>query len=185
MSEGNGKEVTQKADRQWPVRNDQIVALAAVGVPSRDIAKQFGMSKGNVNRIVNDPRGQAMLTQLRQRWREKILEDIEGGLDVASKLAVKAVLKTLKADIPASKQAKANQDRVAIKILQGRGFLPGSDGSGDDGGLRMSDEQFGRLVGAIEKSSRVQEIDPFEGRVLPAEVVEEGEDADTPPENGK
>jgi hypothetical protein len=160
----------------WPPRNDQIVLLALTGVPTTEIGAQFGMSQRNVQLIFNDPRANEIKKIAKARFQEKLIETIEEELDVASKLALKVIKRTLAADISPFHKAKSNQDRVAIKTLEGRGFLRSEDrGSGI--GYQVTPDQFNKLMTALGKADEAKDIDPFEvPQLMPAEIVESDED---------
>lgn len=157
----------------WPLRNDQIVLRVLATGSLKDVAKEFSLTAQQISVICNDPRGEEIIRAARERLREKLLEGIEDQLDVAAQASLKVLQRTLKADISPMHKAKPNQDRVALKILGGRGFLHG-DPQGDGGGTQLSEEQFSRLVSAMKASDAVRGIDPFEKvEVQEAEIVSE------------
>ena len=158
----------------WPIRNDQIVLMSVAGMDQATVAKHFGLTNQQISRILKDPRAQSVVERARERLQERIFEGVEAELDLAARAAVKAIKVTLNADISAFHKAKPNQDRVAIKILEGRGHLKSSTDEGGDGGFRVTDEQFKKLMTAMEKSDAAEKIDPFAGReiVVEAQVVE-------------
>jgi len=158
--------------QKWPTRNDQIVLAVLAGATPADVARAFGMTRQNVAKILKSPMAQDVILAAKGKLREKLLEDIEDELDVMSKLALRKLRVTLDADITAVHKAKPNQDRVAMKLLEGRGFLRKE--RDDGGGFHMSEEQFGKLIQAMEKADAVQEIDPFSSPIEGEfELVEE------------
>ncbi len=158
----------------WPLRNDQIVLRVLAVGRIKTVAEEFGLSVQQITNICKDPRGEEIIRAARERLREKLLENIEDQLDVAAKASLEVIKKTLDADIGVFHKAKANQDRVALKILGGRGFLRGDDRV-DGGGTQLSEEQFGRLVKAMKASDEVRAIDPFEKEEEPDEIIVEAE----------
>lgn len=157
---GHASKTSQKALSAWTVRHDQICLLRATGTSERELAKTFNLARSTISNIVNDPRGQKIIELTRQKLRERIVEDVESQLDLATKASIKVLRRTLEADISPIHQAKANQDRVALKMLQGRGFLR-TEQPGQGGGFQMAPEQFDRLVSAMAKADAAQGIDPF------------------------
>jgi hypothetical protein len=160
------------------LRNEQIVmfVLANPDLTYNQIGLVFGMSGENVRVIVKSNEGKEIITQARRRLREKLLESAEEQLDLQAKLAVKALQRTLEADISPTHKAKANQDRVATKVLQGRGLLKSGPDSGNKGGYQMSPEMFDRLERALSKADMAAGIDPFEGKPVIEGVIEEEKD---------
>lgn len=157
------------------MRNDQIVLRVLATGSLKDVAKEFELTAQQISVICNDPRGEEILRAARERVREKLLEGIEDQLDVAAKASLAVIKKTLDADIHPFHKAKPNQDRVALKVLGGRGFLRG-DPQGDGAGYQISEDQFSRLVKAMQASDKVREIDPFkkeEEIIVEAEVLDE------------
>lgn len=159
-------------EMEWSLRNDQIVLLVVAGTPHSEIAKQFGLTRQRVTQIMATAKAKEMVAQYRQRLQEHLLSSIEGQLDESAKLAAKAIKKTLEADISAFHKAKSNQDRVAIKLLEGKGFLNKKEERADDAAMQVTNEQFNKLMAAISKSDEAAKI-----RVVEAEVIEEGEPA--------
>jgi len=162
--------------QDWPLRNDQIVLLVLSGASQAAAGRTFDISRQAVGKILNDPRAKDIIRQARQKLHDRILESMDDQLDLASKLSLVKLKQTLDADISPYHKAKSNQDRVALKILAGRGFLPG-DSRTEEGGLLMSGDQFAKLVSAMSKSDQAKQIDPFKVEeneiIVEAEVVEE------------
>lgn len=152
---------SSSALENWPLRNDQIVLAMLGGRKTKEVAEEFGLSLGTISNIMAHPKAKEIIALARNKLREKLMEDMEDQLDLASKLSLKVIKRTLEADIAPVHKAKSNQDRVALKVLTGRGFLRAEDRSGD-GGLQMTGEQHGRLMEGIEKAARVSNINPFE-----------------------
>lgn len=151
------------APAHWSIRHDRVAMLYAAGVPIVEISKAVGFVVKTCQRIVDSEHGQKIVQTIRARLRERLLEDVEAQLDVTTKLSIQVIRRTLEADIPATHKAKPNQDRVAIKLLQGRGILKNDIGGSGTGGFSMSPEQFDRMMGAIGRSDQATAGDPFEG----------------------
>lgn len=152
-----GNANNNRPELAWPLRNDQIVLMALGGTSHKDIAAAHNITPQMVSKIVNDPRADEIVRIAKQKLRERIFTGMEENLDLAAKAALKVIQKTLDAEISPTHKAKANQDRVAIKMLQGRGFL-GVE-RGEDSGFKMSPEQFGRLEKALQKADAASEIE--------------------------
>ena len=160
---------------RWPLRNDQIVLMILAGSPAREVAAAYGLSERQVSSIFTDPRAADIKRLARERLQEKILETIEDELDVTSKLAVQVIKRTLEADIAPVHKAKANQDRVAIKVLQGRGFLRSED-RGAGAGFQVTNDQFDKLLTALGKADEAKNIDPFaRPTIIEAELIDSSE----------
>ena len=165
---------TSNLAQVWPVRNDQIVLLLLAGMPQKEVAAQFEMTRQMISRIANDPRAEEIIRSAREAISEKLLDGIEDELDAATRLSMKVIRRTLDADISPVHKAKANQDRVAVSVLRGRGYLS-QEGRSEEGGFKVSPAQFDRLVGALAKADAAKKIDPFEN-IPEAEAVVVGEE---------
>lgn len=146
------------------------------GISHREIADHFDLSKSHVSNICRDPRAQQVIDEARTATREKLLGDIEARLDAAAHGAVRVIERTLDADISPVHKAKPNQDRVAIKVLEGRGHL-NRDGNKESAGFQISGDQFERLMTGLKSGTRIQNIDPFEEPEIEDadfEVIENG-----------
>lgn len=168
--------------KSWTLRDDQIVLMSLMpNTTHQQIADMFGITRQAVSQKIADPRGQEIVEMARRRLRENLVEGIDGELDNLTRLAVRKLKVTLEADIAAVHGAKPNQDKVALSLLKGRGFLR-EEGKGAEGGIQMSPEQFGRLVEGMAKADEAQRIDPFEGRTevtvikdVPVEILDPNE----------
>lgn len=160
------------------LRNEQIVmfVLANPDLTYNHIGLVFGMTGANVSVIMKSPEAKEIITEARKRLREKLLESAEEQLDLQAKLAVKALQKTLEADLPATHKMKSNQDRVAVKVLQGRGLLRAGPDAAKGGGYQLSPEMYDRLERALNKADEAAGIDPFEGKPVIEGVIEEEEE---------
>lgn len=150
----------------WSPQFEQVVLLYVTGMPVSTIAKKFKLRASHVEEILAHEKARDIIESARRKLREKIQEDIGADLDNISKLATQRLRETLEASIPPLHRAKINQDRVALQILEGRGFL--NESPGRLGGIRISPEQLTKLVAAMEKAqlAGVSEL-------LPVEVVHE------------
>jgi len=169
---GRGK----KEDEVWPLWKERVVILYMSGMTQQQVADHMEslghkLTRQAVSAIVRDPRAEELVEAAKAKFRETLITTIGEELDTASQLAVRAIKRTLEAEIHPIHQAKANQDRVAMKLLTGRGFLR-EDGHGEEAGYRIPPEQFGKLVKALEKSNRAKETQ----ELMPAEVVDEQSD---------
>ena len=151
---------TRNPIQSWPLRNDRIVLMVLAGMPVKEVAKSFGLSQQMISIIVADPRAEEIGRIARARLQEKLIDTIEEELDQMARMATEKLKATLQADIGAVHKAKPNQDRVAVKILEGRGFLKKERGA--TGGLQIPKELYGKLVEAMEKANKAAEIDPFD-----------------------
>ena len=162
--------------QEWPLRNDQIVLLALSGTMTQEeIGEIFGMTRQNVALILKHDRAKEIIQIARARLRENLVDTIEGELDLASRAAVEVIKRTLNADISPVHKAKPNQDRVAVALLRGRGFMR-EEGKGAEGGLQVPADQFANFVESLRKADAAREIDPFAGQEVidvEVEVVEE------------
>lgn len=162
-----------KAIKKWTTRNEHIALLWLTGKTQAEIAKMFGIHQSTVARIVGDPRVEELKARIREELRERVIDSVAAELDDAAQLAVRAIRRTLEADISPVHKAKPNQDRVALKVLQGRGHLAVVH-EGETGSFQMSDDQFGRLMAAMSKADAAAKIDPIPEAEY--EVIEDGGD---------
>ena len=150
------------------LRNDQIALMSLM--PGEDgkqmthaaIAEKYNLTRSAVSIILKGDEAMDLIEQAREKLRTFLINSIEGELDLMSQLAVKKIRTTLEAEISAIHKAKPNQDRAAFRLLEGRGFLRAEADNGEAGGLKVSPDQFGKLLGALERSDRVKEINPFD-----------------------
>ena len=161
---------TNNLAQDWPLRNDQIVLLVLGGMKQKEVAKEYNLTPQAVSKIIRDPRAEEVLTHARDAVLEKMLSGMDDQMTHAARLAIKCVRRTLEADITPTHKAKGNQDRVAVAVLRGRGFLSQETNEGERSFL-ISPAQFERLVGAMEKSDEAKKINPFES-IPEAEAVE-------------
>ena len=145
---------TKNKVQSWPLRNDEIVLKVMADIPVVDVAKAYNMTPQNVTKIIRDPRAQEIIKLARSKFQEKLVQETEEKLGLLSKLSVDALKVTLEEEMEATAKAKPNQDRVAMKILEGRGFLK-VDKSGSTG-LQVPVEIWDKLVDGLRKADEVQ-----------------------------
>ena len=160
---------TKNKVQEWPIRNDDIVLKVLAGVPVKIVADAYKMTPQNVSKICNNPKAAEIVKLARAKFQEKLVQSNEEKLGLLSNMAVDRLKTTLETDLPATAKAKPNQDRVALKILEGRGFLK-VDKSGS-AGLQVPMEVWDKLMDGLKKSDEAMQIDPFEEAEF--EVVEE------------
>jgi hypothetical protein len=176
------KKKSKAVEKPWPLWKDQVVLFYMSGMTQEEVATHMSgighkMTRQSVSNILKDPRAGEIIAAARSKFKEVLIEGIGDELDVASKLALKAIKKTLEAEIHPIHQAKANQDRVALKVLSGRGFLR-EDSRNEDAGLQVPPDQFERLVKAMERSNRAREQNPYEDyEDAEIEVIEDESDS--------
>lgn len=159
--------------RRWGPQEDQAVILYATGTITRpELARQFGWTEDRVANILADERANAIREDLREKVKEALLVDVKDQLPNLVQLSANVLRKTLQAEISPIHPAKANQDRVALAVLKGMGYLLEESGSGPQGGLTLSPEQHSALVAALDRANQAREIDVMP--TLPAEIIENG-----------
>lgn len=167
MTQKKGKAMV----RSWGAMEDQIVLLYATGhFTHKDLGNRFEIASDQVKRILGDPRAEEIRALAREKIREGLVRGVEDELPQLASYAVQCIKRTLMAEISPTHVAKANQDRVALKVLTGIGYLR-EDGTTPEGGITLSPEQHKSLIDAIDRSNRVKQADGVEE--MPAEVVEE------------
>lgn len=162
--------------KSWTTLEDQIVILSSTGHFSElTLAQNFNVSVPYVKKVLSDPRAQVVLATVRDKIRENLVHSVEGELTYLASKAVQVLKVTLEAELPATHDAKPNQDKVALAVLKGMGYL-GEEANKGGGGLQLSPEQHSSLLAAIEKSDRVAKMGLGEenGAVQEAEVEEDG-----------
>jgi hypothetical protein len=171
--------VGSAVEKSWPAWKDQVVLLHLLGGKTqKEIAEALTESGRKITRqavsaILRDPRAEELMRSTRARFQDAMIESIHDELDVASKLALKVVKRTLKANISPTHKAKANQDRVALKVLSGRGFLR-EETKGESAGLQVPADQWDKISKALEQSDRAKEIEVV--TIQDAEIIEETKD---------
>lgn len=172
-------------ERAWPLWKEQVVFLILAGNTQQEVAdileKQgITISRQGISAIMQTEEAKGLVAAVKIKFRENLMTSIEEELDAASQLALRAVKKTLSADLTAIHKAKPNQDRVALKVLQGRGYLAVESPMREQS-LQVPPEILGKLVTALEKSAQAKDIDPFEnkGPVVEAEVEIVNDDDNT------
>ena len=158
----------------WPVRNDQIVLMLLGGMTQAAVGREYNLSRQAIAKIAKDPRAEEIIQRARETITEKLLGDMDEQLDLASRLSMKVIRRTLNADISPTHKAKGNQDRVAVSILRGRGFLSRESETGEKG-FMITPAQFDRLTEALSKADAAKKIDPF-AEIPEVQVVEEDSD---------
>lgn len=164
----------------WGDTQKRIVELHfLLGMPLGEIAGMLKVSKRTVKDVIEDPRTEELVAKVRDRMTdmqaENLAEQVKGRIDSLRVSAAGALQKTLTHDIHPLHKAKPNQDRVALKLLQGTGDL--RDRSEEQkGGITLTETQFDRLLEGLTKADRVREIQVATGPVVDAEIEEEDVD---------
>lgn len=163
----------------WEV---QVVLLDMTGFfTAEDLAERFKKSVVTIQRRLRDPQAETIRAEARQKIKEKTEQEVIDEIPNLVKLAVKALKRTLEADITAVHKAKANQDKVALAVLTGSGLLkPETADEDKQGGLRMSPEQHKDIIAALEKSAKVRELHaiPMQELVTATETNGNGQASD-------
>ena len=173
MSGSNGQGLV----KSWGDVETRIVELFfLIGVPKREVAESVGVPVKVVEKTIKDPRARELVESARQKILEETSQDIKERVGhkvnrLRSK-AAEALDRTLSADINPLHKAKPNQDRVALKVLQGTGDLDDKS-ERETGGITLTEEQFDRLLDGLTKADRVAAMD---APVLDAQVEEEPDD---------
>jgi hypothetical protein len=171
-----GKRRKTSLTKGWTAIEDQIVILWSTGHFSETaLAEKFNLPAPYVKQVLKDPRAETTRMLVRDRIRENLVQSVEGELTYLASKAVQVIKQTLEAEISPLHQAKGNQDKVALAVLKGMGYLGDGENRGA-GGLQLSPEQHSALLKAIEKSDRVAQTTPFfpeSGPVKDAELVKE------------
>jgi len=146
----------------WPAWKDQVVLWSLGGRTQAEIVEILAaggrkITRQGISKIINDPRAEEVIKIYRAKLREGLMETIHDELDVASQLALKAIKRTLEADIAPIHKAKPNQDKVALKVLAGRGFLREESRTSEQG-LHVPPDAFSRLVDAMDRADAAKEI---------------------------
>lgn len=146
--------------KPWSDTDQKIVEMHFIlGIPKNEIAQSLSVPRRLVQRTINDPRTKELVKAARQKILERTSRDMDErvghmvrGLRTD---AAKALGRTLEADISPLHKAKPNQDRVALKVLQGTGDLVDKS-EAEPGGITLTDDQFDRLLEGLQKADRVQ-----------------------------
>lgn len=150
----------QALARAWSETDQKIVEMHFIlGISIPEIADSLKVPRRLVKRTVEDPRTKELVKSARQKILERTSRDMTERVghmvDGLRADAAKALAKTLEAEISPLHKAKPNQDRVALKVLQGTGDLVDKSET-ERGGITLSDDQFDRLLEGLSKADRVQ-----------------------------
>lgn len=166
--------------RRWTAKENKIVMLDLLGdLTQAEIGEIVGYSQSWVGKILKDPRAVEVREAFRKRSLEKMIETADQKLDTLVDKAVDKLDVTLSADIAATSKAKPNQDKVSLKLLEGRRLLKRGpeEGSGRGSGPLFSPEGEKRFLDMMEKANKVKDIDPFdEVPEAEYEVIEDAQD---------
>lgn len=163
--------------KKWKPRHDIILSMHLSGLPNIAIAEavqsEFGwvISKERVCQILGTPQAQARIVEWQEATRQGVLENIQGRLLAAGDNAMKAIESTLALPMHPLMKEKKHQDTVALSVLGMLGFTqkPKPEEGPPQSGILLSPEAENRLVSALEKSARVEELHG----TIEGEVVEE------------
>lgn len=163
----------------WSIIHEQIVALHIAGKLNKEIALIVDRTPERVSQVLNSDRAKEIIQRVRLNMRERMREEIETRLVVLAEESVGRLEETVEAEFLLGSKAKEHQDSVAIQVLKGTGFLS-KDFSADGETKRppLNNQQAERLIHALEKANRAEEI-AHTYDLAPAEIVEaEVEDED-------
>ena len=145
----------------WAEKHDAIVYEHLRGLGDSDIAKRFGLSMKQVRAVLARPEALAIESAFRQQIAEKISDSVGERLIHATTRAVEVIEQTLEEDLTPGTAAKAHQDRVAIKVLEGQGFLT-KDGEASRAGESLTPHDVNRLVEALTKADESKRLNNVE-----------------------
>lgn len=154
-----------------------IVSLHIAGNPNKKIAAAVGITPERVSQVLSDPQAIAVIQRVKNSMRLKMEEDIEDKLVVLASESVDRIAETITHEFLPGSDEHEHQDRVAIKVLQGTGFLKKESPEGGGKTREVpSTRLLERLASALEKANTAVELQQ-EAVDAPYEVLSEETDA--------
>lgn len=151
--------------RLWRLIDDQILALHLAGHRREYIAAALGLTVARVGQVLLDPRTQKAIRLARERMLGSVLTEVQDRMVGLSIMALDNVERTILADmrdddgnINFGSKAKRHQDHVSFELLSRIGFGRQERSEDRGGGIKLTPEGEQRLLTALEKANRVQEI---------------------------
>lgn len=160
------------AIQKWKPIHENVVQLHISGMKNKRIAKLCGLTKERVSQILCDPQARVIIRQRNLRVREELAKEMDGRLLILSERSVERLEETMDVAEQTGTDAKKHQDNVALKILQGRGFLTRTvDESRTRERQPIEASLLERLTSAMEKANKAREMHEDDEEVPLAEIV--------------
>lgn len=161
--------------KNWKPRHENIVILHLNGWSNIAIAEYIGLTKERVSQIINDPTARKIIDATMKRVRENLADNIEDNLTRLSSLSVERIEETLGTKFPPGTDPKKHQDNVALKLMKGRGLLPG-ELEKEREGAKIPVSLLERFMDAFEGANEAKRLHSGETEVVAEEEIEDLED---------
>ena len=166
--------------RRWTPKHEEVVQLHVMGLTNTEIESKTKYKSARVAQIIADPTARRLIESVVARMRERMIEDIDGGLLDLSIDALKRLAETIKyEEFTPGSEAKKHQDNLSLNLLKGVGFLGNGRNSEEDREREspLNTALSTRLIVALEEANEADSIRREEtGPVIEADftIVEEG-----------
>jgi hypothetical protein len=126
----------------WSEQQEAIALLYAKGSEIDVIASALGLPKAVVASVLEDPRAIQTVQYFRAEVAKVLGEKVAPKLEALAFRAAQRIEETLDHTFVAGSQAKHHQDRLAMKLLEGKGFLKAQEGETGETITRRDLEKF-------------------------------------------
>ena len=150
----------------WKPAHDQVVAYHVMGYNNKQIASLTGYSYDHVSDLLNDPRARKAITEAQKRMRGEMMSGIGDRMIGLAEVGVRGLARTVNAEFEPGTRAKAHQDSVTFGLLDRIGYGKKTEVTTHKGSIQLSAESEERLVGALEKANKVNEIELVDAEVV-------------------
>lgn len=172
-----GEPATKVVVKNWGPKHELCVALHIADKRNYEIAVILGWTKEYVSMVLNMPQAQAEIRRAILKIREISGAEVEGRVQQHAETAVKRVGETLDAEFLVGTRSKEHQDRTALKILEGTGYLPGKKDE-ERGGIseKLTAPLVEKLAASLELAAKAKMLANKEEEPVDAdfEVLEDG-----------
>lgn len=156
--------------QKWGPKHDQVVFLHCLGYDNILIAAELGIGKMYVSKLLRDPQAQRKILEFRKKTQKNLIEGVEGRLLRLADESVKRLEETMGEQFELGTRAKEHQDKTALSLLRGTGFLK-SEVVKEKQVDSLTTEQANLLQSAINKSMQFREAEVVDA-VFSVEAVE-------------
>lgn len=165
--------------QKWGPKHDQVVFLHCLGYDNILIAAELGIGKMYVSKLLRDPIAQRKILEFRRKTQQKLIDGVEGRLLRLADESVKRLEETMEEAFEPGTRAKEHQDKTALALLRGTGFLK-SEVVKEKEVNTLTKDQAELLHSAISKSMSFREVE-VQDAVFSVESVEKQKEEDNGP----
>jgi len=144
--------------KNWKPRHENVVMLHLGGWNNIAIANYTRMTPERIYQILQTPQAQALIASQMDRIRERFGSDVSDKLLKLTEISVNRVSETLEQDFIPGTDAKKHQDKVALEIMKGKGFLNGADPSAVNHEQKVSVSLLEKFTNALERANEAKSL---------------------------